>query len=243
MTIMRGLRPYTAHTVTSPDRFRRALAVTRLTRVAVTRFELEAGACGVAVPVFGPGGNAAAAIELTVRDLGASMQTMLAVLTIAARSLTRELAGERQQAGARGAAMSTPRPHAGGLGRELSDPPQVRTYSPGPSPRTGWASLPIARRVDHRARVLGRPGGPVLPPRAGVPLGALAPLLRGRRHSFSAPVMCQTFGPGGPTMPAMCPPEPSTNRAGPLTQARRLVRRLPRHDVVVDRATRCRSAT
>ena len=57
MTIMRGLRPYTAHTVTSPDRFRRALAVTRLTRVAVTRFELEAGACGVAVPVFGPGGE------------------------------------------------------------------------------------------------------------------------------------------------------------------------------------------
>src|SRR3954447_6473284 len=71
MTIMRGLRPYTAHTVTSPDRFRRgpspappvpppapsrrALAVPRLTRVAVPRFELEAGACGVAVPVFGPG--------------------------------------------------------------------------------------------------------------------------------------------------------------------------------------------
>ena len=48
-------------------------------------------------------------VALTVRDLGASMQTMLAVLTIAARSLTRELAGERQQAGA-GAAMSTPAP-------------------------------------------------------------------------------------------------------------------------------------
>ncbi len=109
MTIMRGLRPYTAHTVTSPDRFRRALAVTRLTRVAVTRFELEAGACGVAVPVFGPGGNAAAALELTVRDLGASLQSMLAVLTIAARSLTRELAGDRQQPGA-GAAVSTPAP-------------------------------------------------------------------------------------------------------------------------------------
>ena len=46
MTIMRGLRPYTAHTVTSPDRFRRALAVTRLTRVAVTRWELEPAAAG-----------------------------------------------------------------------------------------------------------------------------------------------------------------------------------------------------
>ena len=36
-TLARGLRPYTPHTVTSPDRFRRALGVTRLTRVAVTR--------------------------------------------------------------------------------------------------------------------------------------------------------------------------------------------------------------
>ena len=56
----RGLRPYTPHTVTSPDRFRRALAVTRLTRVAVTRWELEAGVCGVAMPVFGPGGDVVA---------------------------------------------------------------------------------------------------------------------------------------------------------------------------------------
>ncbi len=37
--IAKGLRPYTQHTITSPDRLRRALAVTRLTRVAVTRFE------------------------------------------------------------------------------------------------------------------------------------------------------------------------------------------------------------
>jgi DNA-binding IclR family transcriptional regulator len=94
MTIMRGLRPYTAHTVTSPDRFRRALAVTRLTRVAVTRFELEAGACGVAMPVFGPGGDVVAAIELTVPDLGATLAPVLAALTIAARSLSRELAGQ-----------------------------------------------------------------------------------------------------------------------------------------------------
>ena len=70
MTIMRGLRPYTAHTVTSPDRFRRAL---------------------------------------TVRDLGASLQSMLAVLTIAARSLTRELAGQPHHPGA-DAAMDTPAP-------------------------------------------------------------------------------------------------------------------------------------
>jgi DNA-binding IclR family transcriptional regulator len=93
MTILRGLRPYTKHTVTSPDRFRRALAVTRLTRVAVTRWELEAGACGVAVPVFGHGGDVVAAIELTVRDLGRELQQVKSALAIAARSLSRELTG------------------------------------------------------------------------------------------------------------------------------------------------------
>jgi len=94
MAIMRGLRPYTAHTVTSPDRFRRALAVTRLTRVAVTRRELEATSCGVAMPVFGPGGEVVAAIELAVRDLGHELQPVLATLSIASRSLSRELAAE-----------------------------------------------------------------------------------------------------------------------------------------------------
>src|SRR5688500_1707363 len=89
MTILRGLRAYTPHTVTAPDRFRRALAVVRLTRVAVTRFELEATACGVAVPVFGPGGDLVAAIELTVPDLGRELQPVMAALSIAARSLSR----------------------------------------------------------------------------------------------------------------------------------------------------------
>ncbi len=47
--------------------------------------------------------------QLTVRDLGASLQSMLAVLTIAARSLTRELAGSIQSVGT-DAALSTPAP-------------------------------------------------------------------------------------------------------------------------------------
>ena len=94
---MRGLRPYTQHTVTSPDRFRRALAVTRLTRVAVTRWELEPGVCGVAMPVFGPGGEVVAAIELAVGDLN-QLQPVMAALAIASRSLSRELAGDARHA-------------------------------------------------------------------------------------------------------------------------------------------------
>ena len=94
MVIGRGLRPFTPHTVTSPERFRRALAVTRLTRVAVTRWELEAGVCGVAMPVFGPGGDILASIEVTLRDLGRDLQPCLAPLAIASRSLSRELAAD-----------------------------------------------------------------------------------------------------------------------------------------------------
>ena len=93
MIIRRGLRAYTPHTVTSPDRFRRKLAVTRLTRVAVTRWELEEGVCGVAMPVFVPGGDVVAAIELAVADLSRELQPVMAALAIASRSLSRELAG------------------------------------------------------------------------------------------------------------------------------------------------------
>ena len=91
MTILQGLRPYTAHTVTSPDRFRRALAVTRLTRVAFTRWELEADSCGVAMPVFGPDGQVTAAVEMSVPDLKGDLRPVLTALAIASRSLSREL--------------------------------------------------------------------------------------------------------------------------------------------------------
>lgn len=110
LTIMRGLRPYTPHTVTTPDRFRRALAVVRLTRVAVTRGELEPGVCGVAMPVFGAGGDVVAAIELAVADLGPKLQPLVAALSIAARSLSRELVGG---AGPRSVPPHGPQGHAG----------------------------------------------------------------------------------------------------------------------------------
>jgi DNA-binding IclR family transcriptional regulator len=74
-----------------PGQTRRALAVIRLTRVSVTRLELEAGVCGVAMPVFGPGGEVVAAMELTASDLGNNLQPLLGALAIATRSLSREL--------------------------------------------------------------------------------------------------------------------------------------------------------
>ena len=45
------------------------------------------------MPVFGPGGEVVAAIELAVHDLGNDLQPILGALAIATRSLSRELTG------------------------------------------------------------------------------------------------------------------------------------------------------
>jgi DNA-binding IclR family transcriptional regulator len=89
--ITEGLTCYTARTLTDPEELRRSLAVTRLTRVAVSRCEFEQSVSAVAVPVFGAGGTAAAALELTVMDLRADQRLAQSVLTVAARGLSREL--------------------------------------------------------------------------------------------------------------------------------------------------------
>ena len=87
-----GLKRYTPSTLTDPGQLRQHLASTRLTRVAICRWELHPGSFEVAVPVFGPGGTAVAALELTVRDLRTDLHMATCVLTIAARGLSRELA-------------------------------------------------------------------------------------------------------------------------------------------------------
>jgi DNA-binding IclR family transcriptional regulator len=88
--IERGLARYTPLTITSPDRLRRALSVTRLTRVAVARRELDPRTSGVAAPVSGPGGRVVAAVELVGVDL-TDLRPLHAPVVVAARSLTREL--------------------------------------------------------------------------------------------------------------------------------------------------------
>jgi DNA-binding IclR family transcriptional regulator len=91
MFLGRGLTAYTPFTLTAPDRFRRALAMTRLSRLAVARWELEPDRSALAVPVFGPGGRVAAAIEVRVDDPTVEIPTVRPALMIAGRSLTREL--------------------------------------------------------------------------------------------------------------------------------------------------------
>jgi IclR family acetate operon transcriptional repressor len=90
--VARGLKAFTAHTLTSVEDLRKALSAIRLSRVAVSRWEWVSGVSTVAVPVFGGGGKVVAALELTVRDLRTDLRTLHPVLIVAARSLSRELA-------------------------------------------------------------------------------------------------------------------------------------------------------
>ena len=59
--------------------------------MAITRGEFEPDICGVAVPVFGVGGQMVASLELSLRDLGTELQPRMAALVIAARCVLREL--------------------------------------------------------------------------------------------------------------------------------------------------------
>jgi DNA-binding IclR family transcriptional regulator len=87
-----GLARYTAYTLTTADRLRRALVKTRLTCVAQSRWELARGNCAIAAPVFGAGGTVLAALELKVVDLRSDTPHLQPILLMAARTLSRQLA-------------------------------------------------------------------------------------------------------------------------------------------------------
>ena len=86
-----GLRSYTSSTVATAARLRHALNVVRMRGVAVVSHELLPDHSAVAVPVFGPDGEAVAALEVRLRDVRAELPCVVPALTIAARALSRDL--------------------------------------------------------------------------------------------------------------------------------------------------------
>ena len=87
-----GLPRFTPRTLVRADQLLHALSVTRLTRIATCDGELIAGETTVAAPVAGPGGRVVAALETVVPDL-AGADAVRPLLTVSARSMSRELAG------------------------------------------------------------------------------------------------------------------------------------------------------
>jgi DNA-binding IclR family transcriptional regulator len=66
--LARRMTSFTPYTLATPERFRRALAMTRLSRLAVSHWELEVGQSALAVPVLNSNREAVAAIEILVDD-------------------------------------------------------------------------------------------------------------------------------------------------------------------------------
>jgi DNA-binding IclR family transcriptional regulator len=109
--IAAGLPAFTRRTITSPDVLRQKLSVIRLTQIATSRNEFECGKAGIAMPVFYGRGRVAAAIELTVGDLGSELKPAASALSVACHSLSRQLATE----------MRVMRSHPGSAAESTSD--------------------------------------------------------------------------------------------------------------------------
>jgi DNA-binding IclR family transcriptional regulator len=99
--IAAGLPAFTRHTITSPDVLRQKLSVIRLTQVATSRNEFKCGRAAIAMPIFYGRNRVAAAIELTAPDLGSELKPAANALSVACRSLSRQLATEFRMMGRR----------------------------------------------------------------------------------------------------------------------------------------------
>jgi DNA-binding IclR family transcriptional regulator len=92
-----GLERYTPFTIVAAPTLRRALAVTRMTRVATTRQELRLNTAAVAVPVVAGGGAVVAALELTTAGPGYQLHLLQSAVVVAARALSRELTASQHK--------------------------------------------------------------------------------------------------------------------------------------------------
>jgi DNA-binding IclR family transcriptional regulator len=88
----RGLTRYTPSTPTTAMTLGRALSAARLRGVAVVNGHLSPDHAAVAAPVFGPGRQILAALEVRLHSIPEELRDVVPALTVAARGLSRELA-------------------------------------------------------------------------------------------------------------------------------------------------------
>src|SRR4051794_24783087 len=91
-SVSRSLTAYTPSTIDTLPKLHRSFEGTRRSLLAVVRSELRVGECAVSAPVFAPGGQAVAALELPVAEQPGDFETCRVAVIVAAASLTRELA-------------------------------------------------------------------------------------------------------------------------------------------------------
>src|SRR3954463_13722999 len=91
-SVSRSLTAYTRSTIDTVPKLHLALEATRRSLCAVVRSELRVGECAVAAPVFGPRGDAVAALELPLAEQPSDFEMCRVAVMVAAASLTRELA-------------------------------------------------------------------------------------------------------------------------------------------------------
>jgi DNA-binding IclR family transcriptional regulator len=86
-----GLRRYTARTIVAPGQLRRSLREARRTGLAYNFEELTPGSLTVAAPIFGPGGDAVAALDIVVRTSRANLRQLAPAVRTSAISISRAL--------------------------------------------------------------------------------------------------------------------------------------------------------
>lgn len=89
--VLGRLTRVTAYTITQPARLLEQVRRVRADGYATTGEEMSLGACSVAVPVRGSGGEVVAALGLVVPDLRRERARLVSALQVAAQGITRVL--------------------------------------------------------------------------------------------------------------------------------------------------------
>ncbi|MFI5891920.1 IclR family transcriptional regulator [Actinoplanes sp. NPDC051513] len=89
--VLANLTRVTAYTITQPARLLEQIRRVRADGYATTGEEMSLGACSVAVPVRGAGGDVVAGLGIVVPDLRRERARLVSALQVAAQGITRTL--------------------------------------------------------------------------------------------------------------------------------------------------------
>jgi DNA-binding IclR family transcriptional regulator len=86
-----GLKAYTSHTITGPERLNRALKDIRRAGIAYQREEMDRGLMSVAAPVLDAGGTVVSALSVVLRASPNTLHRLAPAVRTAAASASREM--------------------------------------------------------------------------------------------------------------------------------------------------------